>query len=241
MTPWGEFTWPDLPTAVTAHRVVLLAFGAVEEHGPHLPLATDNLVAEHLARRLADQVGLLRLPTVPYGQVWSLEGFPGSLSVSDDTLVSLITDLARGLVRNEVRGLVLLSAHLGNAAALKRASRELEGILPALALTYPGLGEVSDRVREAPDSRPGIMHADEIETSIMLHVAADQVRMERAQAEYPQYPADFDAAPVRWDSVSDSGVFGDPTAATAEKGAAVLDHVVSEAERLIHSWLRRLP
>ncbi len=241
MTPWGELTWPELPTAVAEHRVALLAFGAIEEHGPHLPLATDDLVADHLARRLADRVGLLRLPTVPYGQVWSLEHFPGSLSVGDDTLVALITDLARGLVRNEVRGLVLLSAHLGNAAALKRASRELEGTLPALALTYPGLREVSDRVREAPDSRPGIMHADEIETSIMLHVAPDEVRMERARPEYPRYPPDFDSAPVRWDSVSDSGVFGDPTAATAEKGAVVLDHVVGEAERLIRGWLRRLP
>ena len=241
MTPWGEFTWPDLPSAVREHRVALLAFGAVEEHGPHLPLATDNLVAEHLAQRLADEVGLLRLPTVPYGQVWSLEGFPGSLSVGDAALVALITDLARGLVRDDVRGLVLLSAHLGNAAALKRASRELEETLPALPLTYPGLGEISERVRQTPDSRPGIMHADEIETSIMLHVAPDQVRMDQARAEYPQYPADFDVAPMRWDSVSDSGVFGDPSAATAEKGAAVLDHVIGEARRLINAWLRRLP
>lgn len=242
MTGWGELAWPEVPEAVSQHRLALLAFGAIEEHGPHLPLETDNLVADHLADRIARQAGLLRLPTIPYGQVWSLEGFAGSLSVSDETLIALVRDLARGLARNEIRGLVLLSAHLGNAAALKKASRELEqsATLPCLPLVYPGLADISEQVREAPRSHPGIMHADEIETSIMLHVDPDRVRMDRAQAEYPSYPEDFDVAPVRWDAVSDSGVFGDPTAATATKGAAVLDHVVSEAQRLIRAWSGRL-
>lgn len=241
MVMWGELTWPEVTAAVTDHECALLAFGAVEEHGPHLPLDTDVLVAEHLADRVARSSGLLCLPTVPYGQVWSLERFAGSLSVSDDTLVSMITDLAGGLARHGMRGLVLLSAHLGNAAALKKASRALEGTLPSLVLVYPGLGEISRRVREAPESHPGIMHADEIETSIMLDVAADRVLMDQARAEYPEYPEDFDSAPVRWDTVSDTGVFGDPTAATAAKGARVLDHVVAEADRLIAAWRRRLP
>ncbi|MCT2582294.1 creatininase family protein [Actinophytocola gossypii] len=239
---WAELTWEEIGDAVAARPVALLPFGAVEEHGPHLTLGADNDAADGIAERLAEAANLLLLPTVPYGQVWSLERFPGSLSVRDETLVNLVTDLADGLARNGVRGLVLMSAHLGNAAALRRATRVLaeKAGLPALHLTYPGLAEISARVRTTPESRPGIMHADEIETSILLALRPERVHLDRARPEYPYYPADFDAAPVRWDEVSTTGVFGDPTRASAETGEAVLEHVVGEATRVIEAWRGRL-
>ncbi|TDD71254.1 creatininase family protein [Jiangella aurantiaca] len=242
MTDWAGLTWPEVAEAVERQPVALLPFGAVEEHGPHLPLGTDVLAADGLAERLANTAGLLRLPTVPYGQVWSLEHFPGSLSVRDETLVALVTDLAGGLSRAGVRGIVLFSAHLGNAAALRKAARTLAetGGLPAIALTYPGLAEVAKEVRESADSHPSIMHADEIETSVLLALAPDHVRMDRAVTEYPVYPQDFDAAPVRWDTVSRSGVFGDATAATPGKGERVVDHVVRTAADLIAGWRKRV-
>jgi creatinine amidohydrolase len=239
---WADLTWPEVAEAVRARPYALLPFGAVEEHGPHLPLGTDWYAADTLADRVAESAGLLRLPTVPYGQVWSLAHFPGSLSVSDATLVALVTDLAAGLRRWGVRGLVLFSAHLGNAAALRQATRTLadrDGY-PAIALTYPGLAEVAAEVREAPPSHPGIMHADELETSVMLALHPDRVDMARATAEYPDYPADFDVTAVRWDTVSKTGVFGDATRATAGKGERIVDHVVRTATALVHSWRERI-
>jgi creatinine amidohydrolase len=80
------------------------------------------------------------------------------------------------------------------------------------------------------------MHADELETSIMLALRDDVVRMDRAVTEYPDYPAHFDVAPVRWDTISETGVFGDATAATAEKGRRIVDHVMATAVRLITAW-----
>lgn len=80
------------------------------------------------------------------------------------------------------------------------------------------------------------MHADELETSIMLALHPDRVRMDDAVAEYPEYPPHFDAAAVRWDTVSDSGVFGDATAATPAKGEALVSRVVDTAASLISDW-----
>ncbi|MFS0734711.1 creatininase family protein [Microbacterium sp. 1P10UB] len=238
MTRWLDLAWPEVEAAVAERPFALLPFGAVEEHGPHLPLGTDVFAADALAGLISERAGLLELPTMPYGQVWSLEHFDGSLSVSDDTLIHLVTDVARGLERVGVRGLVLLSAHLGNAAALKKATRALEesGGLPAIALTYPGLSAVAGEVRESPESHPSIMHADELETSIMLALDPHRVRMERAVSEYPDYPGHFDVAAVRWHTVSESGVFGDATAATAAKGDVIVERVVATAAALISDW-----
>lgn len=238
MSEWGALSWPDVAGAVADRPVAILPFGAIEEHGPHLPLDTDVVLADALAERIAAAAHLLRLPTIPLGQVWSLAHFPGSLSVSDDTLVSIVCELASGLARNGVRAVVLLTAHLGNVAALRSASRRLaeQQSLPALALAYPGLREAASEVREAAESHPSIMHADELETSMMLAVAPERVTMERAVAEYPLYPPHFESAPIRWDTFNRSGVFGDATAASAEKGEQLLQFVTKAAAETIASW-----
>jgi creatinine amidohydrolase len=238
MTKWNDLSWPEVAGAVERTPWALLSFGAVEEHGPHLPLGTDTFAAEQLSARIAAAADLIELPVMPFGQVWSLEHFDGSLSISDETLVSLIIELANGLERVGVRGLVLFTAHLGNAAALKRATRVLEESdgLPALALSYPGLATVAAEVRESPESHPAIMHADELETSVLLALRSDVVRMDRAVSEYPTYPGHFNNAPVRWDTVSASGVFGDATTATAEKGERIVDHVVTTSAAIIADW-----
>ncbi len=242
MTRWNDLTWPEVRGVVDRTPWALLTLGAVEEHGPHLPLGTDHYAAERLSPRLAEAADLIELPTMPYGQVWSLELFDGSLSISDATLVAFLTEVAGGLQRVGMKGLVLFSAHLGNVAAMKKATRELErtGGLPALALCYPGLDAIGAQVRESPVSHPSIMHADELETSIMLALRPDRVRMDRAVREYPEYPEYFGVAPVRWDTVCRSGVFGDATAATADKGERIVAHVVRESTTIIRRWKESL-
>jgi creatinine amidohydrolase len=242
VTSWAALRWPEVHDATRARPVALLPFGAVEEHGPHLPLGTDIDVADALADRICAAASLIRLPTMPYGQVWSLAHFPGSLSVRDEILVGLVTDLADGLRRGGVTGLVLFTAHLGNVAALRTAARALADAdtLPALALAYPGIEQVAPSVTDSPRSHPSIMHADELETSVMLALHPHSVDMDRAVAEYPEYPPDFGMAPARWDDLSRSGVFGDATAASAEKGDEIVTHVVAAACEIIAAWRDRV-
>jgi creatinine amidohydrolase len=239
---WADLAWPDVPAAVRQRPVALLPLGAIEAHGPHLAVGADWFAADALADRLALRADLLLMPTIPYGQVWSLERFPGSLSVRDRTLTALIVDLARGMRAAGVAGLVLLSAHLGNAAAMRAAIRELaeDPALPAISLTYPGLSEVEHQVADTPRSHPAIMHADELETSVLLALAPEHVDLSRAAPDYPTLPADFDVAPIRWDEISETGVFGDPTTASAAKGERIVDHVVRTAADLIAAWRERV-
>lgn len=242
VTSWAGLRWPEIEDTTRSRPVALLPFGAVEEHGPHLPLGTDIDVADALADRVCAAASLIRLPTMPYGQVWSLAHFPGSLSVRDELLVGLITDVADGLRRGGVSGLVLFTAHLGNVAALRTATRALAdaGGLPALALAYPGLDQVAESVSDSPRSHPSIMHADELETSVMLALHPEKVDMDRAVAEYPEYPPYFGMAPSRWDTLSRSGVFGDARAASAEKGVKIVEHVVAAACEIIGAWRERV-
>jgi creatinine amidohydrolase len=121
----------------------------------------------------------------------------------------------------------LVNTHFGNVAALRDAQRLLKEESFTLAVfTYPGMGEIAERVRERPVAHSAFMHACEIETSYMLHLAPDDVRMDRAIENYPHFPSDFDEAAYRWSEFSKSPILGDPRAATAAKGQAILGLVV---------------
>ncbi len=235
---WSRLTWEESAQAVKEHPVAVLPLGAVEEHGPHMTLGADCRAAEELSARLARQTGCILLPVLAYGQVWSLKGFPGSLTIRHETLVALLTDLCESLAARGFKGVVGLTAHLGNMTAMKLAARDLfdAGAIPLLTLFYPGLEEAAARVCESKRAHPSIIHADEIETSLLLALAPDCVNMDKAMSEYPGFPEGFDARALPWDTVSKSGVFGDPTKASAEKGRLLLEAVEARAVRLIESF-----
>jgi creatinine amidohydrolase len=240
MPEWAKLHWPDVRQAVEDYRIALLPVGAIEEHGPHMNLGSDWYAIQNLTTRIAEEAQLLLLPALPYGQVWSLSRFPGSLSISDQTLVTTIVEIAAGLKRVGVKGLILMSGHLGNVSALKTASRQLlDADMPSLYLFYPGIEEISKKINEAPRSNPRIIHADETETSLLLALAPECVDMSRALAEYPNYPVDFDYTSIYWDELCSSGVFGDATVATPEKGKLLVDFVVKETLQIIQVWRER--
>ncbi|GEO25202.1 creatinine amidohydrolase [Alicyclobacillus acidoterrestris] len=235
---WGNLTWPEFVKARETTNVAILPIGAIEEHGPHLPLNTDNVAADAFSRLVCERTGAFLLPTMPFGQVWSLKRFPGSLTISNDTLKAIVRELSDSLQTQGIKGLVLISGHLGNMAALKEAAREVHESLqfPVMYLFYPDLKDASKSLMEAPTSHPSIVHADELETSILLSLQPGIVKMDRAVKEYPDYPIDFDVVPTFWDEVNKSGVFGDATLASKEKGDAIMKHVVDKASELVDQF-----
>ncbi|WP_172327903.1 creatininase family protein [Mangrovicoccus sp. HB161399] len=222
----------DAETAALLARrpVAVLPLGALEAHGDHLPAGTDNILAERLCDLLegAAEVPLYRLPLLPYGQVWSLEHAPASLGIGGETLVRLLCEIGRGCAAKGLPGLAVVNAHLGNAPFVREAQRALKEEGFAMAhLFYPGAAAEVARLRETPEAHRAYMHACEIETSYMLHLAPGAVRMELAIRNYPDFPADFGELPYRWTEFSASPVMGDARAATAEKGAAILAPVIA--------------
>jgi creatinine amidohydrolase len=212
-------TWPEVQAHLQRRPVVVLAFGAQEEHGPHLPLATDTLMAAELARRLAAQLDAVLLPPVPYGETWSTSGYPGTVTLSFATVQAIAVDIGRSLHAQGVRALIVVNGHFGNRAPLEQAARILTGAgLPVLLLDYPGLEQLAADICESAPAGPGFYHADEVETSMMLVVAPETVKMDRAAAEYPIFPPTFGLTPIQLHTFCRSGVFGDPRPATAVKG-----------------------
>jgi creatinine amidohydrolase len=237
-------TWTEVAAHVAATSgVAILPFGALEQHGPQLPLSTDTATASEVARRLAELLDAVLLPPLHYGETWNNEGYPGTVSLSPQTVTAIAKDIGTSLVHSGVRALVIVNGDWGNRAPLARAVRELvdEGVIPAIVLDYPGMDDAIAEVRESRPAAPGLNHAEEVETSIMLAIDPSSVHPEHYVAEYPEFPSEFGTRPMQLHPFSASGVFGDPTSATAEKGELILARTVKESLVVLETFLASLP
>ena len=228
----------EMLQALAMRPVLILPIGAVESHGDHLPAGTDNMLATRMAEELARVIDgatpVLRLPVLPFGQVWSLADAPGSFGISNETVTRAIVEIAQSAKSKGLSVLVVINGHLGNANAIRDAQRIMreQGVTIA-NFFYPGAGPVIEEVREQPEAHPAFMHADEIETSYMLHLAPEAVDMQKAIANYPEFPEDFGSIAYRWTEFSKSPVLGDARAATAEKGRKILDAVLTNMAKQV--------
>ncbi|GHT91435.1 creatinine amidohydrolase [Spirochaetia bacterium] len=228
----------EVPLALKKAPVVFLPVGAAEVHGAHLPLATDTILSGGVAKLVAEKIpGSLIMPEIPYGQVWSLRDFPGSINIENETLASFIADIAKSLDRGGAKKLAVINTHVGNSAAIKDAARMIFGKydIKFYYFTYPGAEKKIAEVCTTKRPHKTYFHACEIETSYMLYLAPDKVDMRKAIVNYPEFPPDFDNAPSPWSSVLSTAVMGDPTAATMEKGKVIIDEVVDSIVRIISS------
>jgi creatinine amidohydrolase len=226
----------EVKEKIQESRVAILPIGAVEAHGPHLPLGTDNFLAERLSNRVAEKTGAFVLPTLPYGQVWSLKNFPGSINISNESLISFIVDIGISLYEQGFRVFAMINGHLGNAVAMKEAARKLYSQFPdfkILYLFYPGVKKVTEEVRETKSSHASYFHACEIETSYMLYLAEEYVDMDKAISDIPTIPMSADVTPTPWEEFTNSAVLGDASIATKEKGEKIIEVAIENMIKLI--------
>jgi creatinine amidohydrolase len=210
--------------------VAVLPVGSFEQHGPYLPLTTDTLIAAEVARRAADSYGLFLLPPVTFSCSHEHDGFPGTVSISAATLAHVIEDISEDLARGGVERLVIVNGHGGNAL-LTNVVQEANVTRRAMLL-FPTSHHWT-AAREAAGCLATThedMHAGEAETSILLAIAPD---LARSGWEDGDCEADDRSllTMVGMVGYTRSGVIGRPSLATAEKGRALLDALVSQLEQ----------
>jgi len=238
-----RMTWVDAKEALARARVALLPVGSTEQHGPHLPLGTDWLTAQEIARRASELGGWLLLPSVPVGVSEHHRQFWGTLWVPPEVLRGYVMGIARALASHGLKRLLFVNGHGGNTPALEEAARTLrgEGIHAYVYVWWRAIPETIAEVVETGGS-----HAGEMETSVVLAIAPELVRPERygeaAQGAAPEWGKVVHGVNVGFDTVdfSQSGAVGDPSPATPEKGERLLQ---AAAERLsgFCRWLSEQP
>ncbi|HEY6531109.1 MAG TPA: mycofactocin biosynthesis peptidyl-dipeptidase MftE [Acidimicrobiales bacterium] len=220
----GGWTWPEV--APGDGRILAVPLGSLEQHGPHLPLDTDTRIAVALATGLAAHRGdVVVAPALPYGASGEHAGFPGTLSLGTEALTSVLVELGRSA--DAFAATVLVNGHGGNAEAIRAA---------VTVLTAEGRTVVA----WSPSIPGGDAHAGRTETSLLLAIDPTVVRLDRAEpgerAPLGQIMSQLTTKGVA--GVSPNGVLGDPTGASAEEGAVLLDRLV---EQLVAATAALLP
>lgn len=235
----AEHTTTAAAEAFEEAEVVLLPTGSTEQHGPALPLGTDFLVAEALARSL-DRPDAVVLPTVPIGVSEHHRQFDGTLYVDPETFARYVEDTVASAAEHGVRKAVLVNGHGGNSGALQRAARSLRRDRVAFAAPWNWWEGVGDVLDEEFDEEGG--HADASESSVVLYVAEALVRtdaLEEAEAGASDgWGRRVHGANVGFDTAdfSESGAVGEPTQASREAGERVFEAASERLDALV-DWL----
>lgn len=234
----AELSWPEYQGKVEAGAPVFLPLGATEQHGPHLPLSVDVVLPTGVCERVAQQVGGLVAPCLPYGyksqpRSGGGEAFPGTTSLDAHTFALIVRDVVRGLGHDGVRRLVLVVGHFENAwpavEGLDLGLRELrrDGIdgVEAMRLEYWDFVRRETLDRLFPAGFPGteLEHASLLETSLMLLLRPDLVEMDKVPSDGPAKFPTYDRHPVPAGFGPASGVLALAHGASAEKGQWLLD------------------
>jgi creatinine amidohydrolase/Fe(II)-dependent formamide hydrolase-like protein len=244
----GELTWLEARERFKEVDVALLPVGALEQHGPHLPLDTDAFDAQYLAQQVAaacrDPKPLV-LPLVPYGVSYHHEDFPGTLSVSNDALGRYVYDIGMSAARSGVTKLVIVNGHGGNTPTLQFAAQMINR--DAHIFTCVDTGETSEPDVQSIAETSNDVHAGEIETSTTIAVRPELVDMRLARRFVRRFSSAYlefsGKRSVEWYArtrkLSRDGVLGDPTKASAEKGRRMWDIMIRNLVELVED-LKRL-
>ena len=234
--------------------VAVLPVGAVEQHGPHLPVATDyymaEAVAEGAARLAGESCDITLLPGLAYTKSDEHAWSPGTLWLSARTLLSVLDDLGRSLAAGPVRRLAFLNAHGGNSALLGVALRELR-TRHGLRTFLLHASLPADQGGTSPATEYGMgVHGGLKETAAMLHLHPDLVDMDQARRSVPEHLTSYEhigfGKPVSFGWTSDdfatgNGLIGDPTGATPELGRKLIDASIAASAAALRECARFLP
>ena len=240
----ADQTWPELREALSEESVALVPLGSTEQHGPHLPLATDHLIAEALATAAAEETGAVRTPTVNVGVSPHHRQFPGTMWVDAPEFRDYVESFTRHLTYHGIDRVIYVNAHGGNVQHLREVGRRLHEDGEAYAIEWMWDESIPDLVDDLFEHNGP--HAGPKETAMITHIAPDLVRDDQFENARDDGLVDLDGSDARvhgartfYDSVDNSanGAFGDPTDVTPEKAERLFEAATDQLVQLTE-WLR---
>ena len=250
---WETMKWPEIEARLKFVDTAILPCGAIEQHGPHLPVDVDYFDAYYMAKKVAEKCAKPKpfvLPPIPYGVSYHHSEFKGTISVTNNALSALIYDIGMSLAHNGIKKLVILNGHGDNKPTLTYAAQMINR--DAKIFVCVETGETSDVDLYNLIDTPNDIHAGEIETSTTLALRPELVDMDKAVDETLDLDNEYldftSQRGVNWyvhtRRISHSGVMGNAQKATVEKGekmwAISIDKMVEFIESIMHTPLDEL-
>ncbi|MDO8615849.1 MAG: creatininase family protein [Dehalococcoidia bacterium] len=242
-----ELTWPQVRAEIDAGRqTVVVPFGAVEQHGPHLPLGTDALFGDEIGWALAERLDAFLAPTVRAGCSSHHLAFAGTISLREETFRQVAADIVASLAQHGFKRIVLLPTHGGNFRPLGEAVAQMPPLDGVQVITFPDVSVLLGAILPVASSlgitpQEGGVHAGEWETSMVLALRPELVHMDRGEA---GYVGDLMAGVQRFfqegvHTISENGVFGDPRRASEAAGRQYIDHIVDVIAAMVDAQSQR--
>ncbi len=232
---WATLSWPEIEERLKKVDTAILPCGAIEQHGPHLPLDVDFFDATYLARKVAENCQDPKpfvLPPIPYGVSYHHSQFKGTLSITNNSLSAFVYDIGMNLAKNGIKKIIILNGHGDNVPTLTYAAQMINR--DARIFVCVETGETSDVDLYDLIDTPNDIHAGEIETSTTLAIRPDLVEMDKAvddtldlDNEYLDYTSERGVSwYVHTERLTTTGVMGNATKATAEKGVIMWEIMI---------------
>jgi len=251
---FGDQSWPRIEEHIGRRALLILPVGTTEEHGPHLPVDTDARIAEAYGRRLADALGpdvpVLLMDTIRYGYSMKvMRKWPGTVVVRSRVFMDMVYDVCTSALDMGFEKLALLDCHGHHSGPLNTVSREIcDACDKAVAIISPAALSRDEFNAVRKSARGGAIHACEWETSLLLHISPEVVDMSKAPSgDAMRCSSEFVAGDnflgkqqVTWSTwylqESKTGVYGDPTVATAETGRVIMDAAVKHGVEFLREY-----
>ena len=226
-----DMTYPEIEEKQKSTKTVLIPFSILEEHGPHLPVSTDYDRALYVCSKAAEKTNVFCLPSIIGGICNKNYAYPGTISLSSETVTNIIKDTCKSLKDTGFERIIFVSGHGGSAHpnAINKALDELAD----KNISFHKVSGLMDEELNSLIETENDQHAGEKETSDMLVIKPGLVKMDKAVASFPKTHPPSDSPKIEFKKANPSGVFGDPTKATKEKGEKRLNNAIGNLVKVI--------
>lgn len=227
-----ENTWKELKDSSVGTAVI--SFGSIEQHGYHLPLGTDWIIAQETARRLAEELDAYLLPTMPFGCSREHMGFPGTITLKPATLASVLEDIVESLMEHGIKKIVVVNSHGGNWV-LKPIVRELNYKYPDLSILWAD-GPLPHKAEPVPED----IHSGREETSTMMYLRPDLIREINQEFDSPGIVGQEFNDYIGFEKTTKTGAWGKPSEASDELGRLNIEKTLKHQTEYIRWALQRV-